>query len=232
MNHRGDGSWLRGRRRIGACAALLAFAASAAAQSTFEFVAHNGFEACWTTAKDKTTLAALIVDYIEGAPGCIPANPGGNPSFCYDTVCTGGVAGCPTILHASSAQYAQGQSRFDVQGGLDSIAGKITFPLVGECTFSIDTSNITLEYPISYYSLPEYGLVADGNNGYYLTGLNVGDMVVTGLTGSAVSVGGNLACVTASFGLGYFSGVLVGVAPSIDTAVQPTLDYAWCPWPF
>lgn len=228
MNHRGDGCWLRCKYRGGICVTLFAFAASAPAEPTFEFVAHNGFEACWTTSKDKNTLGALLLDYIEGAPGCIAANS----SYCYNTVCSGGQAGCPTVLHGSSAQYSPGQSRFDVQGGLDSIAGKVMVPLIGECDFSIDTSSVTLDYPILYSALPEYGLVPDGNNGYYLTAVGVGSVNVTGLTGGAVNISGNFACLAASFGLATFSNILADVAPSIETAVQPTLDHAWCPWPF
>lgn len=228
MSHRGGGCWLQCKYRGGIFVMLFAFAASAPAGSTFEFVAHNGFEACWSTAKDKNTLGALILDYIEGAPGCIAASS----SYCYSTVCSGGQAGCPTVLHGSLAQYAQGQSRFDVQGGLDSIAGKIMVPLIGECDFSIDTSNVTLDYPILYSALPEYGLVPDGNNGYYQTAVQIGSVNVSGLTGGAVNVSGNIACAAANIGLAVFSSMLADVGPSIETVVQPTLDYAWCPWPF
>lgn len=230
MKHCRNGNRPRDRYRIGVCATLIAFAASAAAEP-FEFVAHNGFEACWSTSKDATTMSQLIVDLVDGAPGCIPANTGGDVSSCYTSVCSGREAGCPTVLHGGSSQYAQGQSRFDAQGGLDSVAGKVTFSGL-ECDFSINTANVVLYYDISYFALPEYGLVADGNNGYYLTALQVNNVSATGLTGGDVSISGNILCSAANFSSGFFTGMLAQVQPSIQSAVQPTLDHAWCPWPF
>ena len=226
MHIRTYGNLNLGCWRVGTCAVFLAFAAHGHAQG-IEFIAHNGFEACWSTAKDETAFRALIFDSVEASPGCIPENTGGNPAYCYTTTCAGGVPGCPTVLHGGPSVFAQGTYRFDAQGGLDSVSGKMTASGI-ECDFSISTSNVTLHYALNYYG----PLVADGNNGYYLTAFRLGAVDATGLTAGDVTLSGGLACSFVNVGLGFYAGMLAQVAPSIESALQSTLDYAWCPWPF
>lgn len=228
MNLSRSGVW-HWRHAVVAGTTLFAFA-SMPAGAAFDFISHNGLEACWTTSKDAATMSALIVDLVDGAPGCIPANDMGSPAYCYTSVCSGGQPGCPTVLHGKMSTYAEGASRFDTTGGLDSVSGKIT--IIGqECDFSVDTTNVSVIFPVNYSALPEYGLIPDGNNGYYLTQVTVGDVAVNGLTSGDVSLSGNITCSILDVGSAFVS-ILATVRPSIELAVQPTLDYAWCPWPF
>jgi len=221
-----DWCWRRG---VAAGTALLAFA-STPAGAAFDFIWHNGMDACWSTSKNAATMSVLIVDLVEGAPACIPANEQGSPAYCYTSMCSGGQAGCPTVLHGKTSLYVEGASRFDTIGGLDSVSGKLTV-FGTECDFSVDTTNAALEFPVNYSVLPEYGLIPDGNNGYYLTQVTVGDVAVNGLTAADVSLSGNILCSTINIG-NVFDSILATVRPSIESAVQPSLDYAWCPWPF
>ena len=121
---------------------------------------------------------------------------------------------------------------FDTQGGLDSVAGKVTIPLIGECDFTIDTSNVVLYYTIDYSALEYYGLVPDGNNGYWLSVAHADNVTVQGLTSSKVTLSGSLPCSVSIPTVSLFNGILSEVWASIESAVQPTLDYPWCPWPF
>ena len=206
---------------------LLAFASGAQAQAGLDLVAHHGFEVCWSRSVDATSLAAQIVDSIDGAPGCVPASTGGGTQFCYTTTCAGNVPGCPTVLRGGQAAYAAGSDRFDVQSGLDSIFGKVTLPLIGECDFSINTSNVTQSYSINYQNL-----VTDGNNGYYPTVLSANNVFSTGLTAADWTLTGGISCSLANLGAGFFQDVLAEVSPSIEVAVLSTLDHPWCPYPF
>lgn len=197
----------------------------------FEFIDHNGFEACWSGSKDNAGMEQLLVDLVDGAPGCISAVTSGDFTFCYTSTCDGGQAGCPTVLHAASSQYQSGTGRFDTVGGLSSVSGKATLPLVGECDFSIDTTNVSLYYPVNYYIDPDYGgLIPDGNNGFYLTALSIGDVQVSGLAGAAVSYGGSIGCTIAAIPLSYATSILAQVQPSLEALVLPTLDIPRCPY--
>lgn len=233
MNYRCGGNRLLVEFRAGASVALLGFLSSAAAEPPFEHITHNSFEACWSQSKDATSLAALIVDSVEGAPGCIPAvTNSATTNYCYTSVCSGGQAGCPTVLHGATSQLHQGTTSFDTQGGLDSVAGKVTIPITGECDFTIDTSNVVLNYTIDYSALEYYGLVPDGNNGYWLSVAHAANVTVQGLTSNQVSLSGSLPCSISSPSVALFNGILAGAQDSIESAVQPTLAYPWCPWPF
>ena len=90
----------------------------------------------------------------------------------------------------------------------------------------IDTSNVVVQSPL------QYSLQADGNSGFFATGLVVGSSTVTGLTSNKVSLTGGFSCQLASFGISLFISTLEsGLAQTFPSAYAPTVGESLCPLP-
>lgn len=213
-------------RRLAWGVAGLGLTFDGSAQTLRDLVIHNGFEACWVSSVDRLTLGALIVAAVDGAPGCVPAVTSGSLPYCYTTTCAGGLPGCPTVLRGGQAIYAPGTQRFDATSGLDAVSGKITVFGV-ECDFAIDTRHVTLSYGAQYADF-----APDGNDGSLPSALAIVNASASGLQSGDYSLSGQPLCSVQNPGLSTFAAILTSVQPSLESALQPTLDYAWCPVPF
>lgn len=191
-----------------------------------DLLMRSGFEACGPQSVDKSVLSSLIVAAVNDAPACIPAVTTENFTYCYSTICADGTAGCPTILHGGQAAHLPSTNRFDAISTLDSVSGKMAI-LGTECDFAIQTNNITLNYTVDYSNFS-----ADGNNGATPGTLNVLNVSAIGMGDLDYSVSGPPICNLPAFPLTLYSNMLAKVQPSVESALQPTLDYAWCPFPF
>jgi len=210
-------------QRIVAATFIITFAAPTLAG---DLVMRSGFEACGPQSVDKTVLSSLIVAAVDGEPACIPAVTTGSFTYCYSTTCSDGTAGCPTVLHGGQAEHVPSTNRFDATSSLDSVSGKMAI-LGTECDFAIETGDITLNYSVEYSNF-----IADGNNGSKPETLTVLDMSASGMRDSDYIVVGPAACYLPASPLTLYSNMLAKVRPSVESTLQPTLEYAWCPIPF
>lgn len=214
---------------LGTCAVFLAFAQQGQAQ-TVDLVNHNGFEACWSRALTEPDFLLLHSATIEGAPGCLLANPGGDPEICTASMCAGGVPGCPITLHAGQfstylINLVGGYMEIDATSGLDPFSGSLNTSGLS-CTFNvINTTNVVASYGL------HYPLQLDGNNGYYTTALSLGTVSVTGLTSNDVTITGGITCSFLNPGTAFFTNSLSqAIAESIPMVLPPaTVGQSLCP---
>jgi hypothetical protein len=150
---------------------LLAASAGSTAQSVFDLVSHDGFEACWPKAITKPQFLGLLKSAIDGTTGCMLyvayADSGFNWQMCLTPACPGGVGGCPVTLRAGTFNGNFATGAFSGPGTTDDVSVDMYYSndvTGGTCTLKL--TNLTQTYSPSFYIQP------DGNNGDYMAGLD------------------------------------------------------------
>jgi hypothetical protein len=170
--------------------ALLALSLAANVCLAGDLVAHNGFEACWSSALSETQFVELQQSTLEVATACVAQSSGSVPGLgtnyqvCDTPACPGENVGCPVTLHSNpfGGDFATGT--FAATGSTDSISVHITHSF-GTCT--INVGSMPLNFSLAY------ALQADGNGGQHVASLDDALMTVTG----AVAYGGtDVICAT------------------------------------
>ncbi|HOX72840.1 MAG TPA: hypothetical protein PLR28_11020 [Dokdonella sp.] len=187
---------------------------------------HNGFEACWVSAKTKPQFLELVRASIDGTTACIPVQSGSQSGIGY-TICNvangcgAGLAGCVVSMQAGpfSGDFVAGH--FTGPGTTSDISVPVTTTVFSPCTISLTA--ISLGYTLDYL------MQTDGSDGVYSDELSTPVVAI----GSYASTN-NCNPVLASLIAGYVPQAIAAAETNAATAIEPglrtdTLDRSICP---
>jgi hypothetical protein len=137
----------------GSCIVLAMLSSSGLADVCLGLLMHNGFEACWVSAKTKPQFLELVRASIDGTTACIPVQSGSQSGIGY-TICNvangcgAGLAGCVVSMQAGpfSGDFVAGH--FTGPGTTSDISVPVTTTVFSPCTISLTA--ISLGYTLDY----------------------------------------------------------------------------------
>ncbi|MBL0163566.1 MAG: hypothetical protein IPP82_07965 [Xanthomonadales bacterium] len=211
------------RFSAGAALILAAFAAPVAAA---DLLIHDGFEACWVTAKTKPQFLESIRTSIDGTTACIAPRSGSQSGVGYTICqttngCGGGVDGCGVTMQAGIFSGSFVTGAFAGPGSATNIAIPVTTTVLGNCT--INLTGVSLAYSLDYL------MQNDGTDGVYSV-----DLMPPGVSITNYATSNNCNPLLAGVIASYVPQAIAAAETNAALAIEPdlrtdTLGQSVCP---
>lgn len=179
-----------------------------------DFVYHQGFETCWSTAITKADFLARLRNQVDGRTACLPPQSGSQSGISY-TICNvpdgcgSGVHGCPLSVQSQpfSGDFVAGH--FSAPGSTANINVPLTTTLGN---FTVSITGVTLSTTLDYL------MRTDGIDGVFAEDLQ---MPVVDIT--SYSTGNNCNPIIGALIASYIPQAIGDAEANAAAAIEPGL---------